>query len=105
MSTDKAGDCIHEHLAKWRKTAREYLFAPLESLGAGSGPGDVAYFPDDKRFRPDTTGTVVQSKVATEEILFHPVSQIRSSRSGYCPEHTGRCCTCCGEPHNTRKTR
>lgn len=81
MSTDEAGDCIPEHLAKWRKTTREYLLAPLESLGASSGPGAVAYLPDDKRFRPDTTGTLVRGKEATEETLFHPVSQIRSSRS------------------------
>ena len=81
MRTDEANDCIPEHLAKWRKTTREYLLAPTESLGVGGDPGAGSRLPDDKRFKPDTAGTVVWSKEATEETLFHPVSQIRSSRS------------------------
>lgn len=81
MSTDEAGDCIPEHLTKFRKTAREYLLAPIESLGASISPGAVAHLPDDKRLRPDTAGTVVRSKEATEETLSHPVSRVRSTRA------------------------
>ena len=38
MCTDLAKYFIPEHLAKWRKITREYLFAPIESLGASSDP-------------------------------------------------------------------
>lgn len=39
MSTDEANDFVPEHLAKWRKITHEYLLAPIELLGASSGPG------------------------------------------------------------------
>lgn len=81
MSTDEANDFIPEHLAKWRKITRAYLFAPKELLGASSGPGTVSLLPDGKRFGPDTAGTVVRSAETTEETLSHPASQARSSRA------------------------
>lgn len=81
MSTDDANDFIPEHLAKWRKITREYLFAPIESLGASSGPHAVSLLPDGKRFGPETAGTVVRVAGTAEKTLFQSASPSRSSRA------------------------
>lgn len=81
MSPNKANDFLPEHLAKWRKITREYLFAPIKPPSTSSGPGAVSPLPDGERCRPETTGMATRREKIAEETLLHPASQGRSTRS------------------------
>ncbi len=81
MNVDKADCFLPEHLAKWLKVTREYLFVPIGLPGASNGPGAVSLLPNGKRSRPDTASTVARGAETAEETLSHPASQVRSTRA------------------------